>query len=176
MLRILGSQKRLCNGITRRDLLHVGGIGALGLGLNSAAETSLLSASGSGHEKPRARFLQEFSTYLPERFGTCRIKINDVNLVRQISDQNQQSADLRMLIGASIELCEGNGRNRNLPRMLKERCARLQVPWKFILLTFCFFACREDFPREGEAPADPRSRYTHRLPNRTSTIPQRLAG
>ena len=35
MLEILGSQKRLCNGITRRDLLHVGGIGALGLSLNN---------------------------------------------------------------------------------------------------------------------------------------------
>lgn len=35
MLEILGSQKRLCNGITRRDLLHVGGISALGLSLNN---------------------------------------------------------------------------------------------------------------------------------------------
>lgn len=31
MLRILGSRKRLCSGLTRRDLLHLGGIGALGL-------------------------------------------------------------------------------------------------------------------------------------------------
>jgi len=35
MLEILGSQKRLCNGITRRDLLLVGGISALGLSLNN---------------------------------------------------------------------------------------------------------------------------------------------
>ena len=33
MLRILGGPKRLCDGITRRDLLHVGSLGLLGLGL-----------------------------------------------------------------------------------------------------------------------------------------------
>lgn len=33
MLRILGSPKRLCNGLTRRDLLRVGGLGLGGLGL-----------------------------------------------------------------------------------------------------------------------------------------------
>lgn len=31
MLNLTGSRKRLCNGVTRRDLLHIGGIGALGL-------------------------------------------------------------------------------------------------------------------------------------------------
>ena len=33
MLRILGGPKRLCDGITRRDLLQVGSLGLLGLGL-----------------------------------------------------------------------------------------------------------------------------------------------
>jgi hypothetical protein len=33
MLRILGSPKTLCDGLTRRDFLHVGGLSALGLGL-----------------------------------------------------------------------------------------------------------------------------------------------
>jgi hypothetical protein len=33
MLRILGSRKTLCDGLTRRDFLHVGGLGAFGLGL-----------------------------------------------------------------------------------------------------------------------------------------------
>ena len=32
MLRILGSHKRLCDGFTRRDFLHAGGLGLLGLG------------------------------------------------------------------------------------------------------------------------------------------------
>jgi len=34
MLSLLGSKKRLCDGITRRDLLRLGGIGAGGLALN----------------------------------------------------------------------------------------------------------------------------------------------
>jgi hypothetical protein len=34
MFRILGSRKTLCNGVTRRDLLHLGGLGLFGLGLN----------------------------------------------------------------------------------------------------------------------------------------------
>jgi hypothetical protein len=33
MLPILGSNKRLCDGLSRRDLLHIGGLGAFGLGL-----------------------------------------------------------------------------------------------------------------------------------------------
>ena len=33
MFRLLGSPKTLCDGLTRRDLLHVGGLGAFGLGL-----------------------------------------------------------------------------------------------------------------------------------------------
>jgi hypothetical protein len=33
VLRLLGSNKRLCDGLTRRDLLHLGGLGALGVGL-----------------------------------------------------------------------------------------------------------------------------------------------
>lgn len=33
MIRLLGSSKRLCDGVTRRDLLHVGAVSCLGLGL-----------------------------------------------------------------------------------------------------------------------------------------------
>ena len=33
MLRILSSPKRMCDGVTRRDLLQVGGLSACGLGL-----------------------------------------------------------------------------------------------------------------------------------------------
>lgn len=37
MLHISGSSKRLCGGITRRDLLQIGGLGALGLGLGNGS-------------------------------------------------------------------------------------------------------------------------------------------
>jgi Protein of unknown function (DUF1501) len=42
MLRILGNSKRLCDGITRRDLLHVGGAGIFGLGLSGLLEAKSL--------------------------------------------------------------------------------------------------------------------------------------
>src|SRR5262245_38355282 len=34
MLRVLGSSKTLCNGVTRRDMLQAGGLGLFGLGLS----------------------------------------------------------------------------------------------------------------------------------------------
>jgi len=37
MLRLLGNPKTLCHGVTRRDLLHLGGLGAFGLTLADAA-------------------------------------------------------------------------------------------------------------------------------------------
>lgn len=36
MIRVLGGPKRLCDGITRRDLLHVGSLGMLGMGLGGS--------------------------------------------------------------------------------------------------------------------------------------------
>lgn len=47
MIRLLGSQKRLCDGLSRRDLLHVGSISALGLGLDAWERRSALAA-GNG--------------------------------------------------------------------------------------------------------------------------------
>ena len=45
MLRILGNANRLCDGLTRRDLLHVGGAGVLGLTLNGLLEAASRQAS-----------------------------------------------------------------------------------------------------------------------------------
>ena len=42
-----------------------------------------------------------------------------------------------------------------------------------VVPTFDFFARREDFSREGEAPAEPRSRYTHRLSGSAGASPSR---
>lgn len=39
MIRVLGGPKRLCDGLTRRDLLHVGSLGLLGLGLSGGSPT-----------------------------------------------------------------------------------------------------------------------------------------
>ena len=47
MIRVLGGPKRLCDGLTRRDLLHVGSLGLLGMGLPGG------SAVGAGEEPGR---------------------------------------------------------------------------------------------------------------------------
>ena len=64
MLRVLGGPKRLCDGLTRRDLLHVGSLGLLGLGLRTGqrstrgeAGESLPSASLPGFGQAKACIL-----------------------------------------------------------------------------------------------------------------------
>jgi hypothetical protein len=47
MLRILGSPKRLCGGMTRRDWLRIGGLGLAGLSLPDVLRLQELSASDS---------------------------------------------------------------------------------------------------------------------------------
>ena len=50
MLRILGSNKRLCDGLTRRDLLQAGASGLLGLSL---ADLTKPAAQATGSSRPR---------------------------------------------------------------------------------------------------------------------------
>jgi hypothetical protein len=59
MLRILGSPKRLCDGLTRRDFLHVGGLGALGLTLADFLRLGRARAAGppGGFGKAKACIL-----------------------------------------------------------------------------------------------------------------------
>src|SRR5438105_7913809 len=45
MLRILGSRKVLCDGLTRRDFLHIGGLGAFGLALSDLFATQAAKAA-----------------------------------------------------------------------------------------------------------------------------------
>lgn len=49
MLRILGSRKTLCNGLTRRDMLWAGGLGLLGVGLDDFLRLKAAQASGPSH-------------------------------------------------------------------------------------------------------------------------------
>lgn len=61
MLRILGHPKRLCDGITRRDLLHVGGAGLLGLSLDSLLEAK--SVQSGRLLAPAVRNADQSSTF-----------------------------------------------------------------------------------------------------------------
>src|SRR5262245_53701687 len=51
MLRILGSPKRACDGLARRDLLVAGGWSALAGGLSSGIEPVAMAAPASGRAK-----------------------------------------------------------------------------------------------------------------------------
>ena len=54
MIRVLGGPKRLCDGLTRRDLLHVGSLGLLGMGLGeSDFLSSAARAASSSPALPR---------------------------------------------------------------------------------------------------------------------------
>ena len=48
MLRVLGSSRTLCDGLTRRDMLHVGGLGVCGLGLGQFLQAREVQAEPSG--------------------------------------------------------------------------------------------------------------------------------
>ena len=53
MLRILGSHKRLCDGLSRRDFLQAGGLGLLGLGAQSVlAQPPAVSAEAAAAHGP----------------------------------------------------------------------------------------------------------------------------
>jgi hypothetical protein len=45
MLRVLGSPRKLCDGVTRREMLQVGGLGMCGLGLNTLMQAQAAQAA-----------------------------------------------------------------------------------------------------------------------------------
>lgn len=55
MLRVLGSPKRLCDGMTRRDLMHVGAAGLFGLNLAEWATAAAPAAATAGPGFGRAK-------------------------------------------------------------------------------------------------------------------------
>ena len=65
MLRILGSSRHLCNGLTRRELLEVGGTSLLGLGLSDLLAAESDRAAGSRENSNRS---QRF----PDGFGSAK--------------------------------------------------------------------------------------------------------
>ncbi|MCI0682891.1 MAG: DUF1501 domain-containing protein [Gemmataceae bacterium] len=73
MLNLFGSQRRLCDGISRRELLRVGGLGMFGFGLNdylAARRTSqVLPTSGVSVQRP-VRFGQAKACILIFLYGS----------------------------------------------------------------------------------------------------------
>ncbi len=54
MLRVLGSPRRLCDGVTRRDFLHVGSLGLAGLSLDSFFHFQEAGAASPGKARDRS--------------------------------------------------------------------------------------------------------------------------
>lgn len=67
MLRLLGNQKHLCNGLSRRDLLHIGGLGAFGLSLQDFLHLKTADAALSDHGP---KFGQAKSCILIYKYGS----------------------------------------------------------------------------------------------------------
>src|SRR5205823_4015666 len=69
MLRVLGSPKKLCNGVTRREMLVAGGLGLSGLGLSDYLRLSEIQASTPRANRPN-RFGQAKSCILLYLYGS----------------------------------------------------------------------------------------------------------
>lgn len=65
MFRLHGNRKVLCDGITRRDLLHIGGLGAFGLALHDVLGPRQARATGTG-----PKFGQAKSCILIYKYGS----------------------------------------------------------------------------------------------------------
>jgi hypothetical protein len=84
MLRILGSQKTLCDGASRREFLHAGGLGLTGLGLSQflalqdarAAETVVENAIGAANFGKAKRCLLLYLYGAPSQLETFDMKPN----------------------------------------------------------------------------------------------------
>ena len=140
MLRVLGSPKRLCNGVTRRDLLLAGGLGALGAGLGAISPPTMAAPARSRSSRETTTDARREDTALPG-FGSAK---NVILLYLfggpshlEVCDMKPEApAEIRgtlMPIASSLpgcDVCE------HLPRMARvmDRTAvvrSLTHPWNF---------------------------------------------
>src|ERR1700674_992841 len=70
MLRVLGSPKTLCDGLTRRDMLWAGGLGLLGVGLDGFFRLQDAQASAPATRPAHASFGKAKSCILLYLYGS----------------------------------------------------------------------------------------------------------
>ena len=108
MIRVLGGRKRLCDGLTRRDLLHVGALGLLGLGheavggVRSARAGAVAPAALGGFGKAKSCILlflygspSQLETFDPKpdapveirgEFGSIASSVPGVNVCERLPE------------------------------------------------------------------------------------------
>src|SRR5688572_27876271 len=69
MLRVLGSKKTLCDGLSRRDMLWAGGLGLFGVGLDGFFRLQEAQASAAARPAPHAGFGRAKSCILLYLYG-----------------------------------------------------------------------------------------------------------
>jgi hypothetical protein len=85
MLQILGSPKRLCDGLTRRDLLHAGALSFFGLGLSDYFRLAEAQAAPAGRSFGRARACILLHLYgAPSQLETVDMKPDAPEQVRGV--------------------------------------------------------------------------------------------
>src|SRR5437870_2022677 len=124
MLCVLGSPKRLCAGVTRRDFLQVGGLGTLGLGLDSFFR--LQSARADSADRTLGRAKNVILLYLfggPSHLDTLDMKPNAAAEVR---------GELKP-IRSRLPGCDVCEHLPNLARVMDRVCVvrSLNHPWNF---------------------------------------------
>ncbi|MSR57677.1 MAG: DUF1501 domain-containing protein [Planctomycetaceae bacterium] len=131
MLRILGGPKRLCNGVTRRDLLAVGGLGLLGIGAPALVPSRAGGAQNSAHASANALpgFGSAKNVILLYLFGgPSHIEMLDVKPHAPVEVRGKFESIASSLEGLSV--CE------HLPRLAQvmDRATvvrSLNHPWNF---------------------------------------------
>src|SRR5215470_15373740 len=111
MLPISGSRKTLCDGITRRDLLQIGGLSSLGLSLSEFLRLNEAQAETTGDQTP-AGFGQAKACILIHLFGAPpQHETFDPKPLAPTEIQGEMKAISTCLPG--VEVCE------RLPRTAK---------------------------------------------------------
>jgi len=70
MIRILGNRKTLCTGISRRDLLHIGGLGAFGFGLSDLFQLRQLRQLQASDSSRSTQFGRAKACILIYKYGS----------------------------------------------------------------------------------------------------------
>ena len=129
MLQVLGNSRRLCDGITRRDLISVGGLSLLGVGHPAFTQTSLAESSPESPEASLPGFGRARNVILLYLFGgPSHLETLDMKPQAPIEIRGQLQPIESTLPG--LRLCEHlPNMSRVMDRVTVVRS--LNHPWNF---------------------------------------------